>query len=331
MINIDVKSVLIIEDNLGDFILVEDSLIEKFIGIEVLHASNFSEAIKILQSREDDISLVLLDLHLPDLSGIELIRKILFHIAQVPVIVLTGYSDLTIAQTSLQLGVYDFLIKDEINPSLLHKSIEFAISRRRYIKQIEDEKSNFEDLFNFSPQPMWLLDSETLKILNVNFSVIQKYGFSLDALRDMSFLQFHPEQERDLVKQEFASKQKTNKNIHFTHTLINGEEIKVEFYFKEVKEISNKNAILVQTNDITSTLNHINTIEVQNTKLKNIAWTQSHVVRAPISRILGIINLIEDQKESVEEIQFWLKELKSSTLEMDEVVQKIVIEAQQLE
>jgi hypothetical protein len=53
----------------------------------------------------------------------------------------------------------------------------------------------------------------------------------------------------------------------------------------------------VQSNDISETLKHINTIEVQNAKLKNIAWTQSHVVRAPLSRILGIIDLIEGNGE----------------------------------
>jgi hypothetical protein len=41
--------------------------------------------------------------------------------------------------------------------------------------------------------------------------------------------------------------------------------------------------------------------------LKNIAWTQSHVVRAPLSRILGIIDLIEGETENFSEMLFWLK------------------------
>jgi PAS domain S-box-containing protein len=78
--------------------------------------------------------------------------------------------------------------------------------------------------------------------------------------------------------------------------------------------------------NISETLHHINTIEMQNTKLKNIAWTQSHVVRAPISRILGIINLIEEEGENFNEIQFWLKQLKISTVEMDNIIKNIVKE-----
>jgi hypothetical protein len=50
--------------------------------------------------------------------------------------------------------------------------------------------------------------------------------------------------------------------------------------------------------------------------LKNIAWTQSHVVRAPLSRILGIIDLIEGETENFSEMLFWLKQLRISTNEM---------------
>ncbi|MFT6096400.1 MAG: PAS domain S-box-containing protein [Nonlabens sp.] len=68
-------------------------------------------------------------------------------------------------------------------------------------------------------------------------------------------------------------------------------------------------------------------LKIRNKALKKIAWTQSHVVRAPLSRILGIINLIEDQPESLDEISFWLTQLKISTNEMDDIVKKVVIDA----
>lgn len=83
--------------------------------------------------------------------------------------------------------------------------------------------------------------------------------------------------------------------------------------------------------DISETLHHINTIKMQNAKLRNIAWTQSHVVRAPISRILGIINLIEEEGENFNEIQFWLQQLKISTTEMDDIIKNIVKETIRIE
>ncbi|SMD45534.1 PAS domain S-box-containing protein [Aquiflexum balticum DSM 16537] len=63
-------------------------------------------------------------------------------------------------------------------------------------------------------------------------------------------------------------------------------------------------------------------------KLKNIAWTQSHIVRAPLARILGIVNLIETQKDSLDDLMYWLNQLKTSSDEMDEIVRKIIEDAQ---
>ena len=322
-------SVLIIEDNEGDFVLIEDYLIEKFKLISIKHCSDYASGIDYLSKAEEKISVILLDLNLPDLNGLELINSILAYNFQVPIIILTGYSDLSMAKSSLKSGIYDYLVKDEINPTILHKTIIYALNRSSFINQIEEEKHNYENLFNFNPQPTWLLDAESLEILNANIAAQKIYGISLNDFLKMTFTQFHPKEERDLVKQKLSSKEEFTKN-HFTHFLSDGKEIKVDIYFREIKSIS-KSRIIVQSNDISETLKHISTIEIQNAKLRNIAWTQSHGVRAPLSRILGIINLLEEQPDSFDEILFWLKQLRTSTNEMDDIVKKIVDETNRFE
>jgi len=72
---------------------------------------------------------------------------------------------------------------------------------------------------------------------------------------------------------------------------------------------------------------YMHDLERSNDALRKIAWTQSHVVRAPIARILGIINLIELQNGKMTDLLTWLEQLKISTLEMDAIVKKIVDEA----
>ncbi|MFX6036039.1 hypothetical protein ABTE74_21885, partial [Acinetobacter baumannii] len=64
----------------------------------------------------------------------------------VPIIVLTGYADLSLAKDSLKLGVDDFLIKDEVTPSILHKSIEFAFSRSQYVNYIEAQNEKLRNI-----------------------------------------------------------------------------------------------------------------------------------------------------------------------------------------
>ncbi|NEN22147.1 response regulator [Cryomorpha ignava] len=324
-------SVLIIEDNQGDFVLIEDYLIEKFKLISIKHCSDYASGIDYLSKAEEKISVILLDLNLPDLNGLELINSILAHNFQAPIIILTGYSDVSMAKSSLKSGIYDYLVKDEINPAILHKTIIYALNRSSYIHQIEEEKHNYENLFNFNPQPTWLLDAESLEILNANIAAQKIYGITLDDFLKMAFTQLHPKEERKIIMQTLISKEEEEftKN-HFTHFLSDGKEIKVDIYFRKIKNISG-DRIIVQSNDISETLKHISTIEIQNEKLRNIAWTQSHGVRAPLSRILGMINMLEEQPDSFDEISFWLEQLKISTNEMDDIVKKIVDETNRFE
>lgn len=226
--------------------------------------------------------------------------------------------------------MYDYLIKDEINPIILHKTIIYALNRSQFIYQIEDEKHNYQNLFNFSPQPTWLLDACTLKIRNANDAAQKKYGYSFEEFHGMSFTELHPKTDVNTIKDKLISQDYNPNKAHFTHILKNNDTIKVNIYFRKIKSISTTD-LIVQSNDISETLKHINTIEVQNKKLKNIAWTQSHIVRAPLARILGIINLIEMENLGSEDLDFYLKQLRVSSNEMDDIVKNIVNETNHIE
>jgi PAS domain S-box-containing protein len=324
-------TVLVVEDNDGDFVLVEDYLFEKFKDIVIKRSQDFKETASAIQNNKFSLSVILLDLHLRDMRGLELVKAVLACAHDIPILILTGYSDLSIAKLSLQWGVYDFLVKDELNPNLLYKSIDFTINRKKYISQIESERLNYENLFNFSPQPMWLLDHDNFKILNANFSAIKKYGYSLGEYREMSFLNLHPKEEHELVSKWLSDEIDSSKSHNFIHYLKDGSKIKVDIHGEKVKDAaSNKKMTIIQSNDITETLNHIETIEIQNNSLREIAWTQSHVVRAPLSRILGIVDMIENHKDNLEDLSFWLQQLKNSSNEMDTIVKKIVDESQSI-
>lgn len=324
-------SILVIEDNEGDFVLLEDFLIESYKKIDIQHCRNFSTAKNYFKQSNSKYTAILLDLHLEDLSGIELINKVLKISKNVPIIVLTGYADINLAKQSLELGVYDFLIKDEINSSLLQKSIDFSISRRNFRSQLEEERENYKNLFNLSPEPMWLLHSENFKILDVNEATIEKYGYSHEECLSLFLMDLHPPEERESLIGKLVDNPDWNMNKRFTQLKKNGEEIKVELSIKKMTFSTGRKGIIVQSTDITTIVNHVKTIEHQNKKLKNIAWTQSHVVRAPLSRILGIINLIETHNYDIDDLLFWLEQLKVSSEEMDAIVRNITQEAQNIQ
>lgn len=65
-------------------------------------------------------------------------------------------------------------------------------------------------------------------------------------------------------------------------------------------------------------------MEIQNQQLRDIAWTQSHIVRAPVARILGIVDLIlGDLLDENEKVQM-LKQIESSTMELDDIIKEVV-------
>ncbi|GAB4419548.1 MAG: hypothetical protein OHK0039_32110 [Bacteroidia bacterium] len=68
---------------------------------------------------------------------------------------------------------------------------------------------------------------------------------------------------------------------------------------------------------------HLETIERQNTSLREIAWTQSHVVRAPLARMMAIIDLIQNSDLPPDEQQTFLQHLLHSASELDGIVRDL--------
>jgi PAS domain S-box-containing protein len=84
--------------------------------------------------------------------------------------------------------------------------------------------------------------------------------------------------------------------------------------------------------DISERMNHIQAIEFQNKQLHEIAWIQSHIVRAPLARIMGLIDLLKDVEveELPKETQELLGYILSSAFEFDEIIKSIINKARNL-
>ncbi|MCC8410119.1 PAS domain S-box protein [Mucilaginibacter sp. UR6-1] len=79
--------------------------------------------------------------------------------------------------------------------------------------------------------------------------------------------------------------------------------------------------------DITERVNYIHAIEKHNAMLQEIAWTQSHVVRAPLARILGLLDLLNSGHCDADS-KLMLQYLNISAKELDEVIHKIITKSQ---
>jgi len=123
-----IASVLLIEDNPGDARLLREMLNE-----QGTHETKLT-LVPCLKDAEEhlakhDVEIILLDLGLPDAQGLEAVRRAKAAAPQVPLVVLTGLDDETLALQSLQEGAQDYLVKGQIETRGLLRALRYAIER----------------------------------------------------------------------------------------------------------------------------------------------------------------------------------------------------------
>jgi len=247
----------VIEDSRGDFVLIEDYLNEQFTRPSITHAKTFREAQSVFETENmSDYDCILLDLSLPDKSGKELIEFVLKMAGGTAVIVLTGYTDLSFSVESLAMGVSDYLLKDELSASLLHKSIIYSIKRNDFSEKIKASETKYRRLFELSPEPMWLSDSNSRRFLDVNQAAVEHYGYSKDEFLSMTVDDITTSDQPDLTDgvESGVIVGEMNGNGHYiNHRKKNGDVIKVELECNKI-EYESRAANLVLVNDVTEKL-----------------------------------------------------------------------------
>jgi PAS domain S-box-containing protein len=324
--------ILIVEDNAGDFTLIQDYLEEKFLTPKIVWVKNFKEAKRNLIATDCKVDLVLLDLTLPDKSGETLINAITPLCHQMPLIVLTGYSDVAFGAKSLSLGVTDYLIKDELDAASLYKSILYNLERKKTQIELETSEKRYSDLFHLSPIPMWVFDVVTLRFLDVNEAAVRHYGYTIQEFLQMSILDITLTEDVSDVLQKVKVLNRNNSKFSqgiFRHKKKNGDLIFVDIQSNTI-EFQGTLGRIILANDITERFTYIEAIEKQNEKLKKIAWIQSHVVRAPLARMMGLIDLLKKQGFDKSDNEKMYDYLLISAEELDAIIKDITNKSEEI-
>ncbi|MDX1612471.1 MAG: response regulator [Candidatus Thermoplasmatota archaeon] len=131
-------NVLLVEDEQADRLLLERLLGEVLgAGAEVTPAATLSEARRHLERGAPD--LILLDLNLPDSTGVATVRAILEAHEDLPVVVLTGLPGQHVGQEAVAAGAQDFIPKEGLDPNLLSRAIHYAILRHEARARLRTE------------------------------------------------------------------------------------------------------------------------------------------------------------------------------------------------
>jgi diguanylate cyclase (GGDEF)-like protein/PAS domain S-box-containing protein len=142
-----IKQLLLIEDNAGDARLIREMFNEHgALDIELVRATTMSEAEEQLCQRMFDI--MLLDLGLPDSQGLDAVRRAHSAAPRVPLVVLTGMDDESLAAQALQVGAQDYLIKGQIETRGLLRALRYAVERKTMEEALFVEKERAQVTLN---------------------------------------------------------------------------------------------------------------------------------------------------------------------------------------
>lgn len=141
MIN-SLNTVLLIEDDRGDVLLIEEMLEQQGCIARLVTVSRLSEGIDYLQRNRCDA--ILLDMNLPDSSGLSTMTRLIDVAPATPIIILTGLSDESFAIEAVKTGAQDYLIKGDIHARILTRSMFYAVERKKLEIALIQTKDLFE-------------------------------------------------------------------------------------------------------------------------------------------------------------------------------------------
>jgi putative two-component system response regulator len=119
-------NIFVVDDD--RFVLESVTTLLREYGFNVSSFSSGHEAIR--KFVMNPVDLVLTDINMPAMDGLELLEKIRFLDSETPVVLMTAYADLDVAVKAIQKGAFDFIIKPYRPPYLIH-TVEKGVNYKR--------------------------------------------------------------------------------------------------------------------------------------------------------------------------------------------------------
>jgi PAS domain S-box-containing protein len=204
-----ILNILLIEDNPGDARLLKELLKERSSNDSTVHqfklirAENLSAGLAKLQ--ESNIDVLLLDLSLPDSTGLDTFYRTYREASHIPIIVLSGFKDESVAVQAVREGAQDYLFKGEVNGDLLLRAIRYAIERKRIVDVSQQERDLIDALMNNLPDTIYFKDRQSC-FIRINKAQAEVLGIDNpdEAVGKTDFDYFPKEQ----AQKAFANEQK---------------------------------------------------------------------------------------------------------------------------
>lgn len=168
-------NIFIVDDD--RYVLESVSMLLRDSGFAVTAFSNGQDAIRKFVS--EPVDLVLTDINMPGMTGIELLEKIRYLDGETPVLLMTAYADLDTAVKAIQKGAFDFIIKPYRPPYLVH-AIEKGLNFKRLTSIEKNYKKELEKTVELRTSE---LNDALSKLTNMSREIIERLTAAAE-LRD---------------------------------------------------------------------------------------------------------------------------------------------------
>ena len=199
----------------------------KHAGYEVVTTGSGSECLKIMSSQHFD--LVILDIIMPEISGIEALQRIKEKYKDTEVIMITGYADKEKAIATFRLGAYDFIEKpfesiemlNNIGNCLNQMELKGEIERKN--KELRESEERYRLLAENVADVIWTMDVKNLRITYVSLSVAVLRGYSIEEVMEQTLEEILTPSSLEIAmkafEEEMAIEGAEQKDLFRTRTL----------------------------------------------------------------------------------------------------------------
>ena len=171
--------ILLVEDNPIEARLAQERLAKAADPFVVTHVETMAAAVECLQTTHFDA--VLLDLALPDNNGFSFLERIVAADPHLPIVVLTGLDDESLAAEAIRKGAQDYLVKDQMSGRMIHRAIRYARERKRAEEKLQFVNAVLQTQQETSPDGILIVSADS-KIISFNQRFVDMWGIPADRL-----------------------------------------------------------------------------------------------------------------------------------------------------
>lgn len=148
---------LLIEDSPDDTAMIQEIFNEP--GCEVALDTAEKLSVGLERIARDGLDVIILDMNLPDSSGLDTLKKVLAKACNIPIVVLTGLSDESVGVEAVRQGAQDYIIKGELSGRLLKRSICYAIERKRIAIGLKASENKLQTIASVLGEGLLVVDA----------------------------------------------------------------------------------------------------------------------------------------------------------------------------